>query len=947
MEEVVSGILTDLEAHSTASLSDPNPPLPISQSTLSDLQTLLDNAIATEDSHHIDRLFEDLSSRNLSISSLIRPMASAMDSSPTHISLLASRVYLSLLLSLNAPVFTLFTPMAFLSLLRSIRQCFKNRKMGPPRFGESSRGSYAAAFRKRKGGGRGRGVRSRVREVDDGDGSEFDVRMVFSVLERLQLVLGLIHLDRFPDSLKSLVQTVAEIPAMALELCGNTASFDKLTHLCSRVLTEVLSSEHGDQATTAAEVLKSLSPLILLAKSQARTFALGFVMNRMMGMAKEFDGVKKAIVNLPRYLLQKAPEKSEPRALAVESVMEIVKTMEFEEQIGFVKYVVKMTQGKSHFRLLAVDLFPMLIMSLRDPLGVNTGNEVKNSWGLNCLEALIQRCSDATAGIRARALTNLAQIVGFLSTDDRNQVMLKEVMGFGIASHQKLEGGMNDLLSKRCMDEKAAVRKAALLLITKLMGLLGGEFVGDLLKTMGMACSDPLVSIRKAAISALSEAFKTFSDGNVTTEWLHSIPRLITDNESSIQEECENLFLELVLDRVSRAGSTVSAHKKLVCNDLNAKTKSLEMEIGLLFPGGVLVLLKEICSGEVAPWVKKICTSLGKKKRLKPKIAVALQGMIKASESLWLSHSMPIEKWTAPPGAWFLLSEVSEFLSKAVDWEFLHHHWQLVDKNGLGVEFRSPVQDFDDGVDCIMSNSVAWAGDRVFLLKTISNVSVELPPEPAAALAHNLLTRIEEFNMHSTEVNAHVKALRTLCKRQVLSPDEADDLVQKCVHKLLSKASQILDKYISEASEANIDSDFRTPPGGARRKGRTALTMSRSLSQAITAVYTIGSLVIICPSANLDAIIPILHTIITSGSSDTKLNKLQGNTFPLKQAAPSLYIHAWVTMGKICLADGELAKRYIPLFVQELEKSDCAALRNNIVVTLADFCVRYTALVDW
>ncbi|WJZ86890.1 hypothetical protein VitviT2T_006304 [Vitis vinifera] len=733
---------------------------------------------------------------------------------------------------------------------------------------------------------------------------------------------------------------------MALELCGNTASFDKLTHLCSRVLTEVLSSEHGDQATTAAEVLKSLSPLILLAKSEARTFALGFMMNRMMGMAKEFDGVKKAIVNLPRYLLQKAPEKSEPRALAVESVMEIVKTMEFEEQIGFVMYVVKMTQGKSHFRLLAVDLFPLLIMSLRDPLGVNTGNEVKNSWGLNCLEALIQRCSDATAGIRARALTNLAQIVGFLSTDDRNQVMLKEGMGFGSSSHQKLEGGVNDLLRKRCMDEKAAVRKAALLLITKLTGLLGGEFVGDLLKTMGMACSDPLVSIRKAAISALSEAFKTFPDGNVTTEWLHSIPRLITDNESSIQEECENLFLELVLDRVSRAGSTVSAHKKLVCNDLNAKTKSLEMEIELLFPGGVLVLLKEICNGEVAPWVKKICTSLGKKKRLKPKIAVALQGMIKASESLWLSHSMPIEKWTAPPGAWFLLSEVSEFLSKAVDWEFLHHHWQLVDKNGPGVEFRSPVQDFDDGVDCSMSNSVAWAGDRVFLLKTISNVSVELPPEPAAALGHNLLTRIEEFNMHSTEVNAHVKALRTLCKRQVLNPDEADDLVQKCVHKLLSKASQILDKYISEASEANIDSDFRTPPGGARRKGRTALTMSRSLSRAITAVYTIGSLVIICPSANLDAIIPILHTIITSGSSDTKLNKLQGNTFPLKQAAPSLYIHAWVTMGKICLADGELAKRYIPLFVQELEKSDCAALRNNIVVTLADFCVRYTALVD-
>ncbi|KAM4126868.1 hypothetical protein ACJW30_02G046200 [Castanea mollissima] len=31
---------------------------------------------------------------------------------------------------------------------------------------------------------------------------------------------------------------------------------------------------------------------------------------------------------------------------------------------------------------------------------------------------------------------------------------------------------------------------------------------------------------------------------------------------------------------------------------------------------------------------------------------------------------------------------------------------------------------------------------------------------------------------------------------------------------------------------------------------------------------------------------------------------------------------------------------------EELEKSDCAALRNNLVVMMADFCVRYTALVD-
>lgn len=191
------------------------------------------------------------------------------------------------------------------------------------------------------------------------------------------------------------------------------------------------------------------------------------------------------------------------------------------------------------------------------------------------------------------------------------------------------------------------------------------------------------------------------------------------------------MFLELVLDRISRAGSNI--------NDSSDQ--------GFLFPDGVLGLLKEIRNGEVAPWVKKICTNLGKKKKLKPKVAVSLQNIIKKSESMWLADSKPIEKWVAPAGAWFLLSEVSGFLLKAVDWEFLYHHWQLLDK-----QESSNCQIEEDETVGLESNSVDWAGDRVALLQTISNVSVELPAEPAADLAHNLLKRIEDFSMHSMEV---------------------------------------------------------------------------------------------------------------------------------------------------------------------------------------------------
>lgn len=216
-----------------------------------------------------------------------------------------------------------------------------------------------AAGRKRKGGGRGKASKNAARSSyndDESEENQFDARGLSCVLERLDLVLGLVHLARFPDSLKSLIQAVAEIPVTALELCGNSSSYGKLISFCSRILREVLKTEHGDQASTAAEVLKSLTPLILLPKSQARTFALGFIRDVMMRAAKEAEGIKKAVVNFPRYLSQKAPEKSEPRALAVESIMDIVRALEFEDQVGFVEYIVKMTQGKAQLRLLAVDL---------------------------------------------------------------------------------------------------------------------------------------------------------------------------------------------------------------------------------------------------------------------------------------------------------------------------------------------------------------------------------------------------------------------------------------------------------------------------------------------------------------------------------------------------------------------------------------------------------------
>jgi hypothetical protein len=58
--------------------------------------------------------------------------------------------------------------------------------------------------------------------------------------------------------------------------------------------------------------------------------------------------------------------------------------------------------------------------------------------------------------------------------------------------------------------------------------------------------------------------------------------------------------------------------------------------------------------------------------------------------------------------------------------------------------------------------------------------------------------------------------------------------------------------------------------------------------------------------------------------------------------------HAYLCLGKLCLRDATLAKRFVPVLVRDLRPAQChaPAVRNNVLFVLGDLCLRYTALVD-
>jgi len=172
-------------------------------------------------------------------------------------------------------------------------------------------------------------------------------------------------------------------------------------------------------------------------------------------------------------------------------------------------------------------------------------------------------------------------------------------------------------------------------------------------------------------------------------------------------------------------------------------------------------------------------------------------------------------------------------------------------------------------------------------------------------------------------VGAHVKALITLCKRQAATSEEGTHIIAVWVDQLLAKSEEILDEYISQFSNADKNDSFKTPQptsktrSRTKKKGKSKSSDFSSLSiQVVTAIFTVGALVLVCPTAKLGRLVTLLQAMVTSKGSSAGGEKHGRISLLPKQVAPAVYTQAWVTLGKICLADDKLAKSCIPLFVQ-------------------------------
>jgi hypothetical protein len=360
------------------------------------------------------RLWEEAAAKGVPLGLVGQGLAGVMEKGGAK-GLTAADVFLGILLAPGCPIYSFFSPLAFLALTRCLRNSCRKSGEGVEsrasaerpraRKGQKKKGRRAEKDGNNNNDGDGDGDGDDFNGFDEGEAGEgqgqrggcgVSVEDLLGVLCRLEMVISVLQLKDYPESLKGLIELLVQIPHLICDLLGeeaeacqrgakgrkitaarSSASPPSVLSVCFRMMEKVLQPGHGDPAATGAALLKALSPSIMLVQvggsTQQRTHirqsALEFVTIKMRDM--KCQAVRRAVVAMPKYLSVKAPEKTDARAITVEAILMVVKALGSREQREFSKFVAKLSRGKPRFRLMAVDLAVALLGGLPDPLGLN------------------------------------------------------------------------------------------------------------------------------------------------------------------------------------------------------------------------------------------------------------------------------------------------------------------------------------------------------------------------------------------------------------------------------------------------------------------------------------------------------------------------------------------------------------------------------------------------
>ncbi|XP_046375579.2 condensin-2 complex subunit D3-like isoform X1 [Haliotis rufescens] len=802
--------------------------------------------------------------------------------------------------------------------------------------------------------------------------------MMKNLLQDLVALLETFSLKSSESTAHHTIMVLAEISRMEGDLITTQfGSWPRPNHmspacLAYKGMTAICSPLHGHVVSMTTATFKYLLQNVLMLIGNNKSVIAQNIPRPVVNtrdnavkfirfLIKEGDErVISPTTHLLQHLCTKVPDKTEYRTKVAQTVVSLFEDLPDEAYVKMMEWMKRLSKHqKINNRVMSLDVVALLLAApqrqLKDEVPAEQSLYTTHRF---LVILLISRCSDIAPTVRTRAISAFAHLLSsgdgsLLSTlremvtpkvgprlggpvrliptpgvdtrtvahtegtamDQNDQTVEAEgstaektADGVTVDSQAKTpfnqieltpgfnanlidDDGVISMLRRRSQDQKVNVRKAALQALECMIRFEAPDYRKEDLAILEERCADPSLSVRKQAMMSLTELLlQHTTDTKMQRAWLDGVLPLVMDRETTLQDKCIETLEDIVLDNVVPHNRSKDEGHQLVWSLLSIMTQYESLDL--------------------KRYLQRACQHWSRQGKLKGAIVNHLQTHLDTQND---------------KGAWLLLAEIATSFPKMNN-DFLLKYW---DKHSAE-----------------MSNeNSTWPQ----VISVIGCVAKHLPADRRTDIADELKDRLKKFDSSPQLTAVIINTLSKLCEAG------SDESTSRRVREswcscLLNACDEYLSHIILNEEASSIGSEEE--------------------DQIVRYLFTLGEIAQLCPAKTPKRVFMLVQSLIAapciddeSGSqeipcsqtfpSSGEVTSSQGTVLsqPLSQFRDSkmsgkIRAHAFITLGKLCLQNENLAKKCIAALARELETSHDPNIRNNVIIIMCDLCVRYTTLVD-
>jgi condensin-2 complex subunit D3 len=563
------------------------------------------------------------------------------------------------------------------------------------------------------------------------------------------------------------------------------------------------------------------------------------------------------------------------------------------------------------------------------------------------LVALAGRVSDTAAGVRTKASQALAEALS--ATTSSNTMAHSYLRLTATALSFQL---VTPLRLRAQFDDRASSRKQAIVALTSVLMLAPPPSIEDI-DVLEERCNDPSVATRKAAADGITSliratpAIHTTACAALELAWARSVLPLVVDTEltavNRVMEHFKSIVIAPLVAGRSHAQYRTAWHILSAMSDESRNAGAAKAAAGCL-----KTALKQTLEGEEDAFTTKLV------KHLKVKVLETL-GLDDDSDADDSEKLFDAETTHVRNGVWCLFEGLASCSAKPtsntkctafdlvkitnkakISGVFLTESWSRF--RALRADPNTPPE----------SLSMLASSTRS-CLRVISKLAATVPVPDAQASLDEIKALLLSCRINPDVIAACLDAIQALTCTCAPGPVEAIASAGATVTELFSRSQTVIEEFINKPSSDQDAIDLVS--SALFTIGASALVgffadddgvddgVEKKAENYASQLEWLRGMRPVPPSRLLQNVQVLLppHLPQISESAD------------LTATPTAIRALAFVTYGKLCLRDGDLAKAAVNVLARELHNEkdkSTAVVRSNALVVLGDLCVRYTNLVD-